>query len=369
MKYCPKCKTQYDYEMSFCLEDGTALVIADAPTEENIPATMAQIPSLQSAESENGDGEKTFVLPADSLPQTVLQSQNPVSRETVFSTQTPVSQPAIAPNTNPNNQAQTWSNQQKNTAASADLSARSFPVSSAYDSEPPKSKTGILITSLAAGLLLIGLGIGSYLFFQNSQANDIASANRNLNRNSSAPLQSNNNGQNFNAAGETNGVNASQIFPDNSSNIANKSSLTNQPTTKSTPSPTPTTKNTPDSKPSVEPENTPPTPKTPEPKPTPAPRPEAQKTISAGVLNGKATNLVRPPYPPAAKAVRASGTVNVQVTVDEDGNVISASAVSGHPLLRQSAESAARSSKFQPTTLSGQRVKVTGIIVYNFINQ
>ena len=88
--------------------------------------------------------------------------------------------------------------------------------------------------------------------------------------------------------------------------------------------------------------------------------------ISGGVLNGKARQLVMPPYPPAAKAVRASGAVNVQVVIDEGGNVISASAVSGHPLLRAAAVEAARASKFSPTTLSGQPVKVSGIIVYNF---
>jgi TonB family protein len=76
--------------------------------------------------------------------------------------------------------------------------------------------------------------------------------------------------------------------------------------------------------------------------------------------------LVKPPYPPAAKAVHASGAVNVQVTIDESGNVISASATSGHPLLKAAAVQAARSSKFSPTLLSGQPVKVTGVIVYNF---
>lgn len=102
------------------------------------------------------------------------------------------------------------------------------------------------------------------------------------------------------------------------------------------------------------------------PKPTPTPVP---KVVSGGVVNGKAVNLVKPPYPPAAKAVRASGQVQVQVTIDENGSVISASAVSGHALLRGAAEQAARSSKFSPTMLSGQKVKVTGVIVYNFTAQ
>ncbi|MBX7171939.1 MAG: energy transducer TonB [Pyrinomonadaceae bacterium] len=112
----------------------------------------------------------------------------------------------------------------------------------------------------------------------------------------------------------------------------------------------------------------PPTIKKEEPKPSPTP-PPVPKIVSGGVVNGKAINLVKPPYPPAAKAVRASGAVNVQVTIDENGNVISASAVSGHALLRQAAESAARASKFSPTMLSGQKVKVTGVIVYNFTAQ
>ena len=88
--------------------------------------------------------------------------------------------------------------------------------------------------------------------------------------------------------------------------------------------------------------------------------------VSGGVLNGKATYLPHPAYPPAARAVRASGTVTVQVTVDENGSVIDSKAVSGHPLLRSSAEQAARSAKFAPTTLSGQRVKVSGVLVFNF---
>lgn len=91
--------------------------------------------------------------------------------------------------------------------------------------------------------------------------------------------------------------------------------------------------------------------------------------ISAGVLNGKATSLPKPAYPAIAKAAHASGTVNVQVLVDESGNVVTARAVSGHPLLQQSAVAAARQAKFTPTKLSGQPVKVTGIIVYNFAAQ
>jgi len=94
---------------------------------------------------------------------------------------------------------------------------------------------------------------------------------------------------------------------------------------------------------------------------------QTPKRISKGVLNGSALNLAKPEYPAAAKAVKAEGAVNVQVEIDEQGNVISASAVSGHPLLQTASVEAARNSKFAPTLLQGNAVKVTGIIVYNFV--
>lgn len=97
--------------------------------------------------------------------------------------------------------------------------------------------------------------------------------------------------------------------------------------------------------------------------------PPPPKTISGGVLNGKAISKPQPAYPAIAKAAKASGTVTVQVLVDESGNVVTASAVSGHPLLRASAVAAARQAKFSPTKLSGQPVKVTGVITYNFVLQ
>jgi protein TonB len=87
------------------------------------------------------------------------------------------------------------------------------------------------------------------------------------------------------------------------------------------------------------------------------------------VLNGKAISLPKPAYPPIARAAHASGTVTVQVLIDENGSVVSAKAVSGHPLLQAVAVAAARQARFSPTKLSGQPVKVTGVIQYNFVAQ
>jgi protein TonB len=103
--------------------------------------------------------------------------------------------------------------------------------------------------------------------------------------------------------------------------------------------------------------------------PPPPPKPTPHAPISGGVLNGKAVRLVQPPYPPIARSAHASGQVTVQVLIDENGNVVAAHATNGHPLLQAAAVNAARSSKFTPTKLSGQPVKVNGVIIYNFVAQ
>jgi TonB family protein len=84
------------------------------------------------------------------------------------------------------------------------------------------------------------------------------------------------------------------------------------------------------------------------------------------VLNGKAVYLPRPLYPPTARTVRASGVVTVEVTLSEEGKVLSARAVDGNPFLRQAAVDAARQARFTPTILSGKPVQITGLITYNF---
>ena len=101
--------------------------------------------------------------------------------------------------------------------------------------------------------------------------------------------------------------------------------------------------------------------------PPPAAKPTPHAPISGGVLNGKALSLPKPSYPAIARQAHASGVVVVQVLIDENGNVIAAHAVSGHPLLQAVAVQAAHQARFSPTKLSGQPVKVNGVIQYNFV--
>jgi protein TonB len=105
---------------------------------------------------------------------------------------------------------------------------------------------------------------------------------------------------------------------------------------------------------------------------TPKPTPPARQTggtikVSDGVISSKIIEKPAPPYPPIAKAAGISGPVAVQILVDEQGRVISAKATSGSPLLQAAAVQAAYRARFTPTLLSGQPVKVTGSITYNFV--
>ncbi len=94
---------------------------------------------------------------------------------------------------------------------------------------------------------------------------------------------------------------------------------------------------------------------------------DESKAVSGGVLNGKAILLPLPKYPPAARAVKAEGAVNVVVKISEEGKVLEAQAVSGHPLLRAAAVNAALEAKFDSTLLDGLPVRVSGVLVYNFV--
>lgn len=93
----------------------------------------------------------------------------------------------------------------------------------------------------------------------------------------------------------------------------------------------------------------------------------SSRPVTGSVINGRAISIPKPPYPDEARAARVSGTVLVQVVIDEKGKVIRACAMQGPSLLMRASEVAAYNAVFTPTKLSGQPVKVTGVINYNFV--
>ncbi len=110
----------------------------------------------------------------------------------------------------------------------------------------------------------------------------------------------------------------------------------------------------------------PPMPAPPDVEPAPAPERPTVTRVSGGVLAGRAIEKPQPEYPLMARQAGVTGAVVVEVIVSEQGRIISARAISGHPLLRDAAVQAARGWIFQPTELEGVPVKVIGTITFNF---
>jgi TonB family protein len=88
--------------------------------------------------------------------------------------------------------------------------------------------------------------------------------------------------------------------------------------------------------------------------------------VTGKVINGVRISIPKPKYPKDARDQQISGSVIVNITIGEDGKVITACAVEGPPSLAHFSEMAALQALFTPTTLDGVPVKVSGVISYDF---
>jgi TonB family protein len=307
MKTCPSCGAKYSDDLSFCLQDGSRL-LAGGPTNDLIAGPTE--------EYRPGTTNRQDLPEFDTLP----------------------SQPTVTPQ------------------IAAPQTVKQYKMS-AVD---PSSKMGCIVTvgQVSLGLLLVSLvGLGGFYFYSTRGNSELAQSEPKFS-NTSAPPSFNTNST----------ANSSSAPPINiSSNSANTDHATTANIANVAPSPTATRK------PSPTPAATP-TPSAPKPTPAPEPSPTTEtfrpmpgrSVIAGGNLNGRAISLPRPAYPPIARASNIGGIVAVRVLVDENGNVIAAEAVNGHPLLRPAAVAAARQARFGPVTISGQPVKVRGVLTYNF---
>ncbi len=326
MKYCPTCETRYDEEiLRFCMKDGTPLL------EEEEPKFVAMPSESLGDETEDDAGDITVVRRNVPLPEPDQERPR-----------------IVVP-----------------TYEEAREQRERSRVAPPYRG-PAKSNTAkVVILTILGTLAVLGVAAAGLWLLQgdrsadsNLNANANANANANINANTNLGIDTNFNfnlNANFNSSTNLN------------TNVnANANIKTPTPTPKPTPSATPSP--TPDDDATPVPSRTPiPTPEPtiirPGSSPTPRPVSTPNRNLNGGVLNNMAVSLARPIYPPMAKQLGASGEVRVQVAVDGTGNVVSARAVTGHPLLRAAAESAARQSKMRVDAAN-----TTGQIVYNFRN-
>lgn len=92
----------------------------------------------------------------------------------------------------------------------------------------------------------------------------------------------------------------------------------------------------------------------------------AQEEITTANALGRVVKKVAPAFPVAAKQLNVTGTQDVQITVDEQGNVIDAKVLKGNALFTQSTLAAVKEWKFTPLLKDGQPTKFTTIITFNY---
>ena len=328
MKYCPTCETRYDEEiLRFCMKDGTPLLDEEEPKFVTMPSEGLQDQGVV----DDDPGDVTVVRrnipvppePEQDRPRIVVPTYEEARRQ--------------------------------------ETRAR---VATPYKPATKQNTAKVVILTILGTLAVLGLaGAGIWMFQdRNGAANSNVNANANVNVNANTNI----------------GIDANFNFNLNANFNSNTNVNTNLNTNSRTPTPTPTRTPTPTPSPTPDDDdndNTAPTPSrtpipTPQPtiirpgvSPTPRPASTPSRNLNGGVLNGMAVSLPRPVYPPIARQIGVSGLVRVQVSVDGGGNVVSARAVSGHPMLRSAAESAARQSKMRLDAANS-----TGQIVYNFRN-
>jgi TonB family protein len=110
-----------------------------------------------------------------------------------------------------------------------------------------------------------------------------------------------------------------------------------------------------------------------EPSAPPAPPPPSStfstqdlEQVPESVSQSRAITKIKPEYPPNAKRMKATGTVEVEITISELGLVIDAKAISGHLALRSAAVEAARKWVFKPAMLNGAAFRVKSVLTFVF---
>jgi TonB family protein len=86
-------------------------------------------------------------------------------------------------------------------------------------------------------------------------------------------------------------------------------------------------------------------------------------TLSAQEAKRAMKTQGKPSYPELAKRMNVAGSVKVEVVVAPNGTVKSAKALGGHPLLIDSALTAAKNTKYEPAAEESKE-----LITYNFSN-
>jgi protein TonB len=98
------------------------------------------------------------------------------------------------------------------------------------------------------------------------------------------------------------------------------------------------------------------------------PPPEKPAIVRAGgkVAFPKRIIYAEPVYPPIAQSARVEGTVILEATINESGDVVNIRVLRSIPLLDAAAKEAVAKWRYSPTTLNGERVPVLVTVTVTF---
>jgi TonB family protein len=89
--------------------------------------------------------------------------------------------------------------------------------------------------------------------------------------------------------------------------------------------------------------------------------------VSTAEATKQAINKPLPMYPPTARQLRIQGDVEVDATVDEQGNVEKTEPVKGNAMLTNAAQMAARNWTFKPFSEDGKPMRVLVRLTFSFV--
>ncbi len=93
---------------------------------------------------------------------------------------------------------------------------------------------------------------------------------------------------------------------------------------------------------------------------------DAPKKISRADALSALETKVQPEYPPMARQLKIQGTVELEATTSETGEVSKVQIMSGNPVLTSPASQAVRRWKFKPFMEDGKAIRVVAPIVVDY---
>ncbi len=89
-------------------------------------------------------------------------------------------------------------------------------------------------------------------------------------------------------------------------------------------------------------------------------------SIPTATAMARIAKKVAPGYPAAAKQLNISGSLDVEITVNEEGSVTDAKVLKGNAMFSSSSLAAVKQWKFMPLVQDGVGKGFTSVIVFNF---